>query len=289
MTAQKRASSRRAVPTLPAPVRLPADFPFLRFAQEHPDRPITTLHRHDRLELGFCHAGSGIFQVEDRQLPFAAGCATVIGPGGRHLAQSTPGTTSRWTWIYLDPPALISSLDERDLLDPAPFSGPDWPTVFASGDGIAALIGQLAVPEDGPGARTEVRGLVQVLLARLHRLPGRDREAGRRSRTTRIAGAVDLVARRWRDAIGSADLAAAAGLSPAQLRRHFTAATGAGPLRFLIRHRLQQAARILREDPAAGILDTALACGFGSLAAFDRHFRAEFGSSPRRWRVQARP
>src|SRR4051812_45158206 len=90
-----------------APINLPADLPILgddHFEQR--DLPIRHLHFHGCLELGLCHAGHGIFVVGSKILPFAAGDVSFIASPEVHLARSSPGTTSNWTWIYLDPVTL---------------------------------------------------------------------------------------------------------------------------------------------------------------------------------------
>jgi len=50
--------------------------------------------------------------------------------------------------------------------------------------------------------------------------------------------------------------------------------------------RLCRVAVRLRTEPAR-ILDIALDCGFGDVSNFNRVFRAEFGMSPRVYRVKA--
>ena len=86
-----------------APIPLPEEVPLLRTGfYEQQDREITYLHRHDRIELGYCYSGEGIFLVENKVLPFRSGDATVIPAGAPHLARSTPGSVSRWRWLYAD-------------------------------------------------------------------------------------------------------------------------------------------------------------------------------------------
>src|SRR5687768_4151735 len=98
---QKRSSGLEIVF---APIPLDPELPItggLPFVQA--DNPITLLHYHDCLELGYCFSGSGIFMVGEKVLPFGAGDVAFINHTEVHLAQSAPGTHSEWTWIYLDP------------------------------------------------------------------------------------------------------------------------------------------------------------------------------------------
>jgi AraC family transcriptional regulator len=82
-----------------------------------------------------------------------------------------------------------------------------------------------------------------------------------------------------------ASLASEARLSPYHFLRLFEGLTGATPHQYLLRTRLRQAAERVRTGPAK-ILDVALDCGFGDVSNFNRMFRAEFGVSPRRYRLQ---
>jgi AraC-like DNA-binding protein len=82
------------------------------------------------------------------------------------------------------------------------------------------------------------------------------------------------------------DLARVAGLSPYHFLRLFEQATGTTPHQFLLRARLRGAALRLVQEPAK-ILDIALDGGFGDVSNFNRAFRAEFGKSPRAYRISS--
>jgi AraC family L-rhamnose operon regulatory protein RhaS len=61
--------------------------------------------------------------------------------------------------------------------------------------------------------------------------------------------------------------------------------TNATPMRHLRRRRLAAAARLLREQPDRGVTDVALAVGFASSQYFATAFRAEYGRSPKVFRI----
>src|ERR1700742_1607573 len=93
-TKQKRPRRYRMVY---APIALPDDFPLVdqgHFAQG--DAPITFLHGHDCLELGYCYEGAGVFVIGEKLLPFRGGDVSVIPPAEFHLARSMAGTRSKW-------------------------------------------------------------------------------------------------------------------------------------------------------------------------------------------------
>jgi AraC family transcriptional regulator len=78
-------------------------------------------------------------------------------------------------------------------------------------------------------------------------------------------------------------LADAVALSPYHFLRCFSAITGTTPHQYILRARLRRAAVRLRVEKTR-ILDIALDCGFEDLSNFNKAFRAEFGTSPRRYR-----
>jgi AraC-like DNA-binding protein len=76
-----------------------------------------------------------------------------------------------------------------------------------------------------------------------------------------------------------ADLAAMAGVSRRQLERRFRNATGMSPTDFIIRARLDEACRRLREG-SQSIGKIALDLGFYDQSAFTRLFRRHLGTTP---------
>jgi AraC family transcriptional regulator len=83
-----------------------------------------------------------------------------------------------------------------------------------------------------------------------------------------------------------AGLARMARLSPYHFLRSFKATTGVTPHQWLLRARLRAAAEKLAVTRMP-VTDIALDVGFEDLSNFTRSFRAEFGASPRRFRLAA--
>lgn len=90
------------------------------------------------------------------------------------------------------------------------------------------------------------------------------------------------------EAAGTLDqMAEEAGLSPYHFLRTFGRVTGVTPHQYVLRARLREAAlRLAARDDK--IVDIALDCGFGDVSNFNRAFRAEFGVSPRAYRLRLR-
>ena len=82
-------------------------------------------------------------------------------------------------------------------------------------------------------------------------------------------------------------LAARVGSSRSALASRFVELLGESPMRYLTRHRLAKAARMLSSADVV-IATVAAAVGYGSEAAFSRAFKREFGMAPAAWRKKGR-
>jgi AraC family transcriptional regulator len=81
-------------------------------------------------------------------------------------------------------------------------------------------------------------------------------------------------------------LASMARMSPYHFLRTFRAVTGVTPHQWLLRARLREAAERLASTRTP-VTNIALDVGFDDLSNFTRSFRAEFGASPREYRLAA--
>ena len=79
--------------------------------------------------------------------------------------------------------------------------------------------------------------------------------------------------------LSPAGVARAVGVSERQLHRLFER-TGESFARYVLRRRLEEVRAALARPGARPVTDLALACGFGSLAAFYRGFRQTYGAAP---------
>jgi len=102
-----------------------------------------------------------------------------------------------------------------------------------------------------------------------------------------LAAAVDCARHRFAEQITVGDMAAAAGLSSAQLERVSRRVLGLTPKQLIMRFRLEEALRLL-ETTTMPLVEIAPACGYYDQSAFHRHFRRVVGWSPSSWRSLVR-
>ena len=272
------------------PIALDPEFPVWggSLDHHHADDPITYLHVHQALELGYCHSGSGVFNVAGKVMPFGAGSITVITAAEPHVARSTPGTESIWSWITLDPVRLLGPVADARLVDPSPLAGSGFLNVLA-GDQLGSvapvmlrLISELT--NFGWDYRSAVRAQTWQLMIELKRLaPKAPTGAIVVPDFKRIAPALDHLAHHYAEPLRIAALAGRCNMSEPSFRRQFKSVMGTSPQAYLLEFRLHMACALLRST-SRSILAISQETGFETLSSFNRAFRTSFQTTPRDWR-----
>jgi AraC-like DNA-binding protein len=100
--------------------------------------------------------------------------------------------------------------------------------------------------------------------------------------------AKDLADARFFEPVQIADLARAAGLSPAHFSREFRRHFGESPHAYLLTRRLERAAAMLRTTDRA-VADICIAVGLQSVGSFTSSFRRTYGMTPTAYRASFPP
>jgi len=165
----------------------------------------------------------------------------------------------------------------------------------------------LAVMESGTPLINRVEASPEVFdsprLVATSKIPLRDRKgriigiAGFSRPLDEISGDTDLsrrfekvighIHRNYCDPIASKELARIAGLSVSQFERRFGDAFGVSPRQYLLRIRIEAAARLLASTEKT-VSEIAIACGFHDHAHFSKSFRKMMHASPTRYRAANR-
>ena len=106
--------------------------------------------------------------------------------------------------------------------------------------------------------------------------------------TRHLLRARDLADVRYAEPIRVADMARAAGLSPAHFSRAFRQAFGETPHQYLLTRRLERAAALLRSTDRT-VTDICLLVGLESVGSFTTSFRRMFGRTPTAYRAAHPP
>ncbi|WP_409234686.1 GlxA family transcriptional regulator [Streptomyces sp. PA5.6] len=111
-----------------------------------------------------------------------------------------------------------------------------------------------------------------------HPTPRADRDADA------LASVREYALRHLHEPLTVTDLAARAGMSARSFARHFTAATGTTPLRWLLDQRIAAAQKLL-ERTDLPMPEIARRAGFGSEVTMRQHFASRLATSPRAYRA----
>lgn len=251
------------------------------------DRPITYLHVHDCLELGYCFSGAGIFMIGEKVLPYEAGDVSFINHTEVHLASSAPGNQSEWTWVYLNPIRLVSHPGaDVSWLDPTPLCGPDFCNIFSPKQhpDICHVVRRMTEELQAKrlGMESILRALTWELMVLMHRHAPSLRAGAPRRDYERLAPALQLLAGDYARPLSVGKLARTCGLSESHFRRLFTRTIGRSPRNYWNDLRLRMAASLLRSS-GRSVLEISQDVGFETLSSFNRLFKTHFGQSPRAW------
>ncbi len=249
----------------------------------------TDLHRHEFVELVLVLSGRGGHVAGTSRSLIEPGHVLIVAPGRSHAYEPGPGLS------------VINLIIRRTFLREQArtlrwlpglttwFSGSarPFPPPVRLGQKDAAACEELAGRIEAEGF-TRAPGYAAMQVAWLLALLGRICRAASahapepdvRGRE-RLEPVLALLEREYRRELPLAELAVAAHLSTRSLLRHFRLATGTTPHQYLLRIRLAQAGRMLRETRAP-VVEVALACGFRDGNAFSTAFRRRTGAPPRR-------
>jgi len=100
--------------------------------------------------------------------------------------------------------------------------------------------------------------------------------------------AKDLADARFAEPLDVAELARAAGLSPAHFSREFRRAFGESPHGYLLTRRMERAAALLRSTDRS-VADICLSVGLQSIGSFTTSFTRTYGMSPTAYRATFPP
>lgn len=269
---------------------------------EHYVNPDLRLHALDVVLLTVVVAGTGRHVLGEEERATTGPCLDVSRLGEPHSLVTGPGGMDVVNVYLADDrppsPRFGDGLDERLALvipPPAPFGVPAdrlrrWE--IDDLDGLLVLVRELdaEIRHGGPGARAAVEARLTLLLLHCAREVER---AGlvQNPPTGRSARGVEAV-RHYLDGHYDqehtlAQLAARANLERTSFSRAFSAHVGIPVFRYLNQQRVRAAARLLR-DTDLPIARIAGQVGFGDLSHFHRTFKDVVGTSPRRFREEAR-
>lgn len=251
------------------------------------------LHFHNCLEIGICHSDSGILQVQDEPLHYQAGDVTCIPQHIPHTTYSSPGTTSLWSYIFVDLRELLRDLiHTQENFEMTSFSLHHYEFLFGEQRYpkvhflVHCILSELR--EEKTNYQMTVKALFITLFyeyLRIFSLKALEdtREPTKNRNPLLITPALNYINTNYMNRITIDDLSEMCHLSTTHFRRQFNTIMGTSPLNFINTTRIDRAATLLLTTQQA-VLSIAEAVGFSSVSSFNRYFSRIVGLTPREYR-----
>lgn len=278
---------------------LPANFPVIALLGEGwrstPD-PITRLHFHNCVEIGFLYEGACKLIFEGEQLAIHSPAVTIVPPNKPHYTQAYPDSVCQWNWIYVDPVRLLSNLSPRQMNELHQYlhfaHGSDCVIPCDTAPEIIQLV-KIILQEMGkqePHYKTIVRSLFASMFLMLFRLTDETVASAANEQVNqlgRISPAITYITENYMNNVTVDELAKICHVSITHFRRLFHQILGWSPQEYLHIVRIAHACDILFNDDCS-ITDVAIRVGYSSPSSLSRQFQHMYGISPNQWRKKAR-
>jgi AraC-like DNA-binding protein len=241
------------------------------------DRPFPEIHR--QFSLSYVRKGSFGCRTRGRTFELVAGALMVGHPGDEYTCSHEHHVCGDECLSFHFAPEFVDSL------------GPAKAWRVGALPPIASLIvvgelAQAALEEKSDVGHDEAAMILASRFAASMSDASTGQEIAARDRRRAVEAAL-WISDHAHEPVDLAKIARRAGLSPFHFLRSFAQVIGVTPHQYLVRSRLQRAARLLAERERA-ITDIAFDCGFNDLSNFIRTFRRAAGVSPRGFRRAAK-
>ena len=236
------------------------------------DRPFPEVHR--CFSLAYVRKGSFGCRTKGKTFELVAGSILVGHPGNEYTCSHEHHVCGDECLSFQFSPEVVEPLRATKA----------WRVGAVPPLAALVVVGELAQAAVEKKSDLSVDEAGMILAARFAAASGQSNggELSARERRRAVEAAM-WINEHAHEAIDLARTARVSGRSPFHFLRSFAKTIGVTPHQYLVRCRLQRAARLLAERERA-ITDVAFDCGFNDLSNFIRTFRRAAGVSPRAFR-----
>lgn len=248
-------------------------------------------HRHPQLELTWIERGEGVRFLGDSVVPFAADDLVLIGANVPHAWASAGArrTRSAIATVLQFPEQLVEIDALPELRRARPLAERARRGLAITGPSRSAIIAMLRTIEDADGFE-RLASLIRVL-GLLSRHPEDLRTIATSALSSpqssdvqaRLDRVTDWISKRFATDLSVTAAARIARITPAAFSRFFRRESGKTFSVYVNDVRCGEACVKLRQS-GMPIAEVARACGFRSVANFNRQFRRRMGVTPRAYR-----
>ena len=277
---------------------LPATFPVIGLLgdswKSYPE-PLTRLHFHNCMELGYLSSGKGRLHIGDQVLPFEAPCLVLAPPNVPHAHVVDEGEVCCWNWIYVDPQAMLPNLSPRLSSKLSEYQrdvgGDDC--ILPMADHPETLTILRMIISEMENTQVHYHHIVRELFNTLFLLLLRSYSGTAKNdhyvnnQLGCIAPAIAYIAENYMEEISIEKLSHLCHVSTSHFRRLFKQVLGWSPLDYVQMVRIDRAC-VLLYNCNHSVTEIGLQVGYPSPSSFNRQFRRIHGISPSHWRQKMR-
>lgn len=249
------------------------------------------LHFHNYYEVGICHEGEGEMIMGDQELPFYAGCVSIIPQSELHTT-NTFGKKAYFEWMYFDIYEVLNELyPDDDILrenirhvieKQGKLLTPDM-DIRKIQFFIKGIIGEFQSKDYM--YRDMVKYMLLMLVVEIVRvLQNKDMPERVPVMKTDIFPAIAYIKENYNTVIKIGTLAHCCGMSESYFRKVFEKYMNMKPLDYINFVRIQKSCALLIEQNLS-VSDIAEKIGYECSSSFIRNFKKIIGCTPYQWKT----
>ena len=248
------------------------------------------LHFHNYYEVGICHEGEGEMILGEREIPFYAGCVSIIPQSELHTT-NTFGKKAYLEWMYFDIYEVLNELypDDEILREnirhtiekQGKLLTPDM-DIRKLQFLIKGIFGEFQTKDYM--YRDMVKYMLLMLVIEIVRvLQNKDMPERVPIKRTDIFPAIAHIKEKYDSVIKIGTLAHCCGMSESYFRKVFEKYMNMKPLDYINFVRIQKSCALLREQNLS-VSDIAERVGYECSSSFIRNFKKILGCTPHQWK-----
>ncbi len=246
-------------------------------------------HIHNCMEIGVCMEGGGVITMEGQHPhTFEEGTVIIVPEGAYHSQQNKNAPMVRWRYIAVDQKRLLEEAMPscRSLLEK--LLKRNEKGIYLVDEGMRSdvewLIGRMfdIKCKAAEEATAELEAILQVILIRVSRDDGGEKEQHETVHPAKnpVEPALLYIAEQYHNEIKVAQLARSCAMSESHFRKVFAMYMGIAPTDYLNQYRIERAVHMIRTRQDMPVSRIAEACGYSSIATFNRNFIRYTGHKP---------
>lgn len=244
-------------------------------------------HSHDEYEIYYLLSGRRRIFIKDTFYTLEAGSFALVNSGEVHKTTNIGAETHERIILYLEPEYIRYLFGEDYSKILTAFDNPCLVPPAGMGTYIEGVLSRLETEQDAGGEFSGVMfdGYVRELLVFLYRCANSDGSAPLVAGNSAIEQAARYIIKNYGSDITLEDVSSYVNLSAGYFSKKFKSETGIGFKEYLVKIRIQNAARMLTKTDMK-ITDIAYVCGFNDSNYFGDAFTKMMNMSPSRYRKQ---